>query len=130
MTSLALGNIEIDQAVVNAIVAIIAAANVTLGRMTPTSGSIISAWGSLAPFVQGECELPHTGRRFFASVGGPQHLGNRNWPSRMSCRWGRSAGELKGLLVKDGVGAGPDPPWQTGKSDGSGVADGSAIDTA
>ena len=40
MTSLALGNIEIDQAVVNAIAAMIAAANVTLGRMTPTSGSI------------------------------------------------------------------------------------------
>src|SRR3974390_1813515 len=40
ITSLALGNIEIDQAVVSAIADMIAAANVTLGRMTPTSGSI------------------------------------------------------------------------------------------
>ena len=43
ITSLALGNIEIDQAVVSAIADMIAAANVTLGRMTPTSGSISTA---------------------------------------------------------------------------------------
>ena len=40
MTSLALGNIEIDQAVVSAIADMIAAANVTPGRMTLTSRSI------------------------------------------------------------------------------------------
>ena len=40
MTSLALGNIEIDQAVVSAIADMIAAANVTPERMTLTSGSI------------------------------------------------------------------------------------------
>jgi hypothetical protein len=38
-TSLALGNIDIDQAVVSTIAARIAAAKVTLKRMTPTSGS-------------------------------------------------------------------------------------------
>ena len=36
-TSLALGNIDIDQAVISAIAAIIGAAKVTTGRMTPTS---------------------------------------------------------------------------------------------
>jgi hypothetical protein len=51
ITSLALGNIEIDQAVVSAIADMIAAVNVTLGRMTPTSCSISPAGISLAPFV-------------------------------------------------------------------------------
>ena len=39
-TSLPLGNIEIDQAVVSTIAARIAAAKVMLVRMTPTSGSV------------------------------------------------------------------------------------------
>jgi hypothetical protein len=51
ITSRALGNIEIDQAVVSAIADMIAAANVTLGRITPTSRSINRAGISLAPFV-------------------------------------------------------------------------------
>jgi len=48
-TSLALGNIDIDQAVVSAIAARIAAAKVTLIRITPTSGSTSPAGFHIRP---------------------------------------------------------------------------------
>ena len=64
-TSLALGNIDIDQAVVSTIADRIAAAKVTLIRMTPTSGST-SLSLIFAPSYRKKCELPHIDRRLFA----------------------------------------------------------------
>ena len=64
-TSLALGNIEIDQAVVSTIAARIAAAKVMLVRMTPTSGSVPPQDFIWHLRCRKECELPHTDRRLF-----------------------------------------------------------------
>ena len=57
-TSLALGNIDIDQAAVSTIADRIAVAKVTLIRMTPTSGST-SLSLIFAPSYRKKCELPH-----------------------------------------------------------------------
>jgi len=66
-TSLALGNIDIDQAVVSAIAAIIAAAKVRTGdSMTPTSEVDQPRRIHLSLRVWGKCELLHTDRRLFA----------------------------------------------------------------
>ena len=67
-TSLALGNIEIDQAVVSTIAARIAAAKVMLVRMTPTSGSVPPQNFTWHLRCRKECELPHTDRDYFAQA--------------------------------------------------------------
>ena len=66
-TSLPLGNIEIDQAVVSTIAARIAAAKVMLVRMTPTSGSVPPQDFIWRLRCRKECELPHTDRRLLGT---------------------------------------------------------------
>jgi hypothetical protein len=69
-TSRALGNIDIDQAVVSTIAATIAAAKVTLIRMTPTSGRPAPPDFIFVLVLWEKCEPPHIDRRLFAGYEG------------------------------------------------------------